>query len=221
MDHRFPKWLRIVVGKLDFIGIPNLAPLVVGMAVLAFIAQLSGNTPLERFIFDPHLVLQGEWWRIFSFPISDSMSNPLFLLLFLWYLYFVINALESHWGPGPTTVYLLLGYLSALAGAFMTMRPISIWFYIIENVSLAFGTLFPNFELLIYFVLPVKAKWLAALAGVMIVFQFITGGVDTKILLACALFPYLLFFGPMLFQTLRDRKRLAEHRRRFDHDSWR
>lgn len=221
MDERFPKWLRTVLQKLDFLGIPNLGPLVCGMAVLAFIAQHSGTIPYERFVFNPYLVLEGEWWRLFTFPVSQALSNPLWLLMYVLYLYFVVNTLESHWGPGPTTVYLILGYVSALAGAFITMRPIEIWYYILENVSLAFGTLFPNFELMLYFVLPVKAKWLAMLAGALILLKFIAGGMATKILLLCALFPYLLFFGPFLFKELQMKRKAAAHRKRFDKDMWR
>lgn len=221
MDERFPRWFRKATEKLDFIGIPNLGPLICAMAVLAYLAQTTGTIPYERFVFHPYLVLQGEWWRLFTFPISQGLSHPLWLLMYVFYLYFVINTLESHWGPGPTTLYLVLGYLSALTGSFLTMQPIEIWYYILENVSLAFGTLFPEFELMLYFVLPVKAKWLAMLAGVLILFKFIAGGMDAKILILCSLFPYFLFFGPFLFRELRDRKRTREHRKRFDQDMWR
>lgn len=221
MDAHFPRWLRTIVQKLDFIGIPNLGPLICGMAILAFLAQTTGTIPYERFVFHPYLVLQGEWWRLFTFPISQGMTSPFWLIMYVMYLYFVVNALESHWGPGPTTVYLLLGYLSTLAGSFITMQPVEIWYYILENVSLAFGTLFPEFELMLFFVLPVKAKYLALFAAVLTLLKFIGGGMDTKILILCGLFPYFLFFGYFLFTLIRDRKRMAAHRKRFDKDMWR
>ena len=221
MDSRFPNWLRKTLDKLDFLGIPNLAPLLCAMAVLAFLAQTMGSAPVERFIFDPVLVLEGEWWRLFTFPISSGLSNPLLLLFYVLYIYFVITSLEQQWGPGPTTIFLMLGYFSALTGSFITMRPVEIWYYILENVSLAFGTLFPNYELYIYFILPVKAKWLAAIAGAFIAFRFVTGGPSTKILLACSLFPYMLFFGPLLYKNIREHYKLKQHKRRFSKDMWR
>ena len=221
MDHRFPKWLRVVVQKLDFVGIPNLAPLLCAMAGMAFLAKAMGGASVERFLFDPVLVLQGEWWRLFGFPVSDGLDNPLYLIFYVLYLYFVINALESHWGPGPLTVFLGLGYISALAASFLTMQPLSIWFYILENVSLAFGTLFPDMELYIYFVLPVKAKWLAMLAGGYIIFQCLRGGVFVTLFLTITLIPYLLFFSPMLYTLVRTRYKVAKNRKRFDSDSWR
>lgn len=221
MDSRFPKWLRVCVQKLDFLGIPNLAPLLCAMAVLAFAAKSMGGASMERFLFDPYLVLQGEWWRLFGFPVSDGLDNPLYLVFYCLYLYFVINSLESQWGPGPLTVFLLLGYLSALAASFITMQPISIWFYILENVSLAFGTLFPELELYIYFILPVKAKWLAMLAGGLILFKFIFASLLGKLFIALTVFPYLLFFSPMLVSNLKNRYRISKNRKKIDPDSWR
>jgi hypothetical protein len=221
MDQRFPKWLRTCVNKLDFLGIPNLAPLLCAMAILAFAAKAMGGASLERFLFDPYLVIHGEWWRLFGFPVSDGLDNPIYLIFYVLYLYFVINALENEWGAGPLTIFLLLGYLSALAASFITMQPISIWFYILENVSLAFGTLFPDLELYIYFILPVKAKWLAMLAGGMILFRFIFASLLGKLFITLTLFPYLLFFSPMLIGELKNRYRVSKNRKKFDPDQWR
>jgi hypothetical protein len=137
------------------------------------------------------------------------------------YLYFVINTLEGQWGPGPLTVFLLLGYLSALAASFITMQPISIWFYILENVSLAFGTLFPDLELYLYFILPVKAKWLAMLAGALILFKFVFASLMGKLFIALTLFPYLLFFSPMLIGAIKSKYRVNKNRKKFDSDMWR
>jgi hypothetical protein len=220
LDERFPKWLRFTVNKLSFLGIPNLGTLIVGLAVLAFFAQAYFGTPADRFLFDPEMVKQGEYWRLFAFPLPGG-SNIIWNLLYLLYVYYVFNALESYWGPGPLTVFVLLGYIAGIAAAFLTSTSVSIWFHIIENVSLAFGTLFPNIEFYIYFILPVKAKWLAALAGALILVQFFLGSWTAKLTLFTVMLPYLIFFSPMLFVYLRTRRKIAENRKRFDPDQWR
>jgi hypothetical protein len=92
MDNRFPKILRIIISRLDFIAIPNLGLLISGLAVLGFVGSQGLGAPLERFIFDPELVLQGEWWRLFAFPI---FQDPLWLLFFVMYAYFAIGMLET------------------------------------------------------------------------------------------------------------------------------
>jgi hypothetical protein len=72
-----------------------------------------------------------------------------------------------------------------------------------ENISLAFGTLFPEMEFYLFFILPVKAKWLAFFAGGVFLFQFLTGSMAMKLFLLMVLSPYLLFFGPYLIKELR------------------
>ncbi|MCB0405800.1 MAG: hypothetical protein KDD51_13540 [Bdellovibrionales bacterium] len=219
MDDLFPKYLRRIVQRLDFLGIPNLGMLVAGLAVLAFLARMGMNAPLERFTFDPYLVSQGEWWRLFAFP--TGLTNPLFLFFYVLYVYYVMGSLESHWGPGPLTIFVGFSYLMAIAGAFAVGQPVSIWYHVLENVSLAFGTLFPDVTFYLFFVVPVRAKWLALFAGALLLFQFVVGGFYTKIFLLIVLLPYLIFFGPYLFSWIKNRRSLSKHKRRFDQDMWR
>jgi hypothetical protein len=220
MDERFPKWLRITVDKLSFIALPNLGTLVVALAALAFLAQMYWGTPLDRFIFDPELLRQGEWWRLFAFPLPSG-SNPIWSLIYLLYVYYVFNQLEVQWGAAPLTVFVAIGYIAGMVAALVTGRPVQIWFHIIENVSLAFGTLFPEIEFYIYFILPVKAKYLTMLAGALILYQFVTGGIDQKIILAIVMLPYLIFFSPFLLNYVRTKRKIAANRKRFDPDQWR
>lgn len=217
MDERFPKFLRTLLRKLDFLGLPNLGMLVCGLTILGFIGQNFLGAPFERFLFDPQAVMQGEWWRLFAFPADQGLNNPIWLLFYCMYVFFVMNALESHWGAGPLTVFTLLAYVAALGASFLAMRPLSIWYYVIENVSLAFGTLFPEVELYLFFILPVKAKWLAMLFGAFLFLKFIAG----EYYLAVALAPYLLFFSPLLFSEVRGWIRRRKNRKRFDQDMWR
>lgn len=99
MDNRFPKMVRFLVQKLDFLAIPNLGLLLAGLAVLGFVGQVLLQAPIEKFIFDPVRVLQGEWWRLLTFPLSEAPSNPIWLLFYCFYVYFIMNALEGTWGP--------------------------------------------------------------------------------------------------------------------------
>lgn len=219
MDERFPKYLRRIVLKLDFLGIPNLGMLVAGLAILAFLFQMGANAPLDRFIFDPYLFSQGEWWRLLAFP--TGLTNPIFLFFYVLYVYYVMGTLETQWGPGPLTVFVGSAYAAAMAGAFVIGQPVSIWYHVLENVSLAFGTLFPDVTFHLFLILPVRAKWLALLAGALLLFQFVVGGLYTKIFLLIVLLPYLIFFGPHLFTLIKNRRALSKHKRRYDQDMWR
>ena len=230
MDQRFPKWLRTVVTKLDFLGVPNLGPLLCGVAVISFVAHQSQTIPMARFLFSPELILEGEWWRLVSFLFTAGMTTPLSLIFFVLYTYFVTNMLEAEWGPGPLTCFVLMSYLGAIIGGFVTHLALGYFpmttsmrltFYILENISLAFGTLFPEMQLNFYFVIPIRAKWFALVAGVMLAWEFLMGGMASKIFLPFALSPYLIFFGPMLVRYIKDWYRVKQNRKRFDKDMWR
>lgn len=211
---RTPKYLQWLLKKLDFLGLPNLGNLICAFAVLGFIGKTFLGIPVERFVFDPGLVLGGEWWRLFSFPVSEGNEHPLFFLFYVLYIYFVMNGIEGAWGPGPLTVFTLFGYVAALGASFATGVPLSIWYYVLMNVSLAFGTLFPDMEFYLFFILPVKAKWLALLTGAALVFQFALGGLQTKLQLLMVMLPYLVFFGPSLWDWGRTRYRVYQNRRK-------
>ncbi len=215
MDHRFPKALRTVVDKLSFISMPNLGTLIAGLAILGFVGHTILNAPMERFLFDPQAFLAGEYWRIFAFP---TLTDPLWLLFFCMYVYFIFGMLESSWGEAPTTLYTLLSYLAALGASFFAGAPLSIWTSVMENISLGFGTLFPEMEFYLFFVLPVKAKWLAMLAGGLFVYQFLTGSVAMKGFLLIMLSPYLIFFGPVLYKAGVSRWKISRNRKRFGGD---
>lgn len=208
MDDRFPKYLRWLARKLEFFAIPNLGMLICGLAVLGFIGTHVLETPLERFVFDPLLVRNGEWWRVFAFP---TVNDPIWLLFFVLYTHYTMMTLEQVWGTSPLTLFTVLSYVASVGAALLTDRPVSIWVYVMENISLAFGTLFPDIEFYLFFVLPVKAKWLALFAGAVFLLQFLGGDASTKLFLAVVLAPYLIFFGPMLY---RAGKREWRNRRR-------
>lgn len=225
MDHRFPNWLRVVLRKLDFLALPNLGMLVCALGAMAYFSQISGFSAVDKFLFDPIAIREGgEWWRLFAFPMSDpgsTPSNPLFFLLFILFTYFIFQSIESQWGSGPLTIFVLVSYLSTAAGSLILEYPSNLWHYILLNVSLVFGTLFPNFEILLFFILPVKAKWLTLFSGVLLVFQFVLGSTAFKLFLLFALFPYFLFFGPYLVKELISKAKISKNRKKFDKDMWR
>jgi hypothetical protein len=223
MDDRFPLWLRRALVKLHFLNIPNLGGILCGLAALGFLANWFMPIGIQRFLFDPELVLQGEWWRLVTFPFTGGLTNPIFLLFYVMYLYFISEALESTWGPGPFTVYVLLGYLGCLIVAFITGYTIDISYFLIQYLTLAFGTLYPDYELNLYGIIPVKAKWFAWLAVLLIMVQFahvLTLGFVEALALPLAFLPYLVFFGSLLLNQIRNRIRTSKNRRRFHDDMW-
>lgn len=197
-------FIRKIVQRFSFFAIHNMGLFIAGLAVAGFVANLAMPVPIERFYLDPEMVLHhGQWWRLFTFAFTSGMTHPLWLLFFCLYIYFVCNALENTIGAAALTFYVFLGYLSLLGISFITYAPLDLSFYFVEYLTLAFATLFPEYELNLYGIIPVKAKWFGYLAAGLIGWQFLMGGLLAKLALPIVFLPYVLFFYPKIKYTLK------------------
>ena len=212
-----PKWLEKLERRMPWLAIPNIALYLVGLQVLGLLLVLSDPQAREVLVLDPHLVVKGEVWRLGSFlalPLSTSLLWTAFVLYFL---YFIVNGIESEWGAFKTTFYILTSALLTIAFAFAFQVPITSVQHLELTLFLAAAAIAPDYEILLFFILPVKLKWLAWLTVAFIVWQFCLGSWLTKIYLLALYANYLLFFGPyhwwQLNQWIRRRKMRGQFRR--------
>lgn len=169
---------------------------------LAMICEYVGLGVYERLVFVPQLVFSGEIWRVFTFLFVPGYGNLFFALLFL-YVYFTLgSALEHNWGKSKYNLYLLISALSIVAAGLITGYPLTNG-YIFSSIFLAFAYLWPNEEFLLFFFLPVKAKWLAWLDLFGYAVSFLLGGLASKIVILAALLPMAIFFGKDIFLRIK------------------
>ena len=84
------------------------------------------------------------------------MTNRIFAF-FAWYLFYLMgNALEGHWGAFRYNLFLLIGYLVTVAVAFLYPYAAATNIFIGGSVFLAFAYLYPDFQLYIFFIIPVR-----------------------------------------------------------------
>lgn len=196
-------------------AIPNLTLVLIVGQVLAFLLgeirpDLAGALRLE-----PAALLRGEWWRLVTFLFEPASRNPLFLLFGLMLLHLMGNALESHLGTVRYNGFVLTSWAASVAVALVAARflPAGAFgsnLFLYESIFLAFAWLYPDFELLLAFILPVKIKWLALLAlfGTLVAFSggvtgFASGGWFTCLMILAANVNLLLFFGADFLGFLR------------------
>lgn len=172
-----------------------------GNAVV-FVADLfyaQGASNLSSLLYmDWGLVLQGEFWRVVTF-IMIPPSSMFWLLtpLIIYMYYWMGKSIQSEWGRLKLTIYYFSGMAIVLAGSAVFGRPAT---GADLNLSLfmAMATLFPETEIRIYFVLPVKMKWLALLNAALIIGSVV---LTRSFLPLMPLINYLLYFGPGLIKT--------------------
>ena len=190
--------------KLGRYAIPGLMRFVIIGTAVAYVLYLINPEYLSYLYLDPQLVLKGQVWRLITFIfIPTNVGNPLFLLISLYFYYFIGKALEDRWGAFRFNVFYFTGIICAILSSFL-LGIYGIPDYLNETLFLAFATLFPEVTVLIFFILPVKVKWLGWLSAVMLLVQFITAaGWRYRVYILLSLVNYFLFFGPELFQMIR------------------
>ncbi len=196
-------FLKKLERKLGRFAVQDLTLYLVGGQGLALLMGLSMPGVMFNMLLIPDAVLGGQWWRLFSFILTPPSGNPIFAVFALYMLYLMGSALESHWGTFRYNLYVLIGYLMTILAAFaFPMMPASN-VYITGSIFLAFAYLFPDFQILLFFILPVKIKWLALLTWLFYGYEFLTGGGSTRLLILAAITNFLVFFGRDLFYSAR------------------
>ena len=64
----------------------------------------------------------------------------------------------------------------------------------IISIFLAFAASYPDMELLLYFILPIKIKWMGLVYGVYILYQLATGNPASRIVIISSLLNFVVFF---------------------------
>ena len=197
--------------RLGRFALPHLTLyLIIGQVFVLLTSMMQLLDP-ERLILVPELAVHGEPWRFVTFmfmppPFSGRFS--LIMLPFAWSIFYLMgSALEHEWGVARYNLYLLTGYLLTIAAAFISpMYPTSNY-YLMIGVSIAFAWFNPNFELSLFFVLPVKVKWLALIAVFFAARDFVVGPTSLKWQIGASVLTFLLFFGRSIADSLRYRRR--------------
>ena len=219
------KLLSTLERKFRRYAIRNLTFSIIAVQVSCLIAGLAEPQVFERMGLIPDKVLEGEWWRVVTFLAVPTVQHPLWAFFFYYLFYLMGTALEQHWGDFRYNLYLLIGYVAsvgvALLGAWFLEATDEVSNIFLEgSVFLSFARLYPEFQFMIMFVLPVKVKWLALFTWIGYGFAFLNGllsfqpnGWIQSLSILASVSNFLLFFGPELIRQLQSRRRRADWQR--------
>ena len=155
------------------------------------------------FGLDASKILHGQIWRIFTFLFQSPNNSLLFFIISMYFYYMIGSVLERTWGSFRFNVYYFTGVIGTVAAAIIVYLITGRVYYldtsfINNSLFLAFAFEYPDMEVLFMMILPIKMKFLAYLSMIMYVFNFITGGVGTKIAIVVSLLNFLLFFTSII-----------------------
>lgn len=208
------EWSRRLERRFGAWAFPQLAGFIVFMNAAIWLLSLIKPQFPSMLTLNPAAVMHGEIWRIFTFLFVPPGMQPLWMFFWLYLLYMYANALEQAWGDFQFNLFYGIGALAVVAASFFLGEGLSNAF-LNASLFLAFATLFPDFELLIFFILPVKVKWLAILLAAGMGWSFLTGDIFERWAVAAGLVNYVVFFGPELWAQVWLKVQVWRNRRRF------
>jgi len=187
--------------------------------ISAVVFVIGGNGFINFLAFSPVLILRGELWRLVTWVFLPFSGGGIFFVAIALYLYYFIGStLEREWGTTKFTVYYILGILMNVLYGFIMWFAVGVYVNIVPyflNLSMffAFATLFPDFVLRLFFVIPVKVKWLALINcgffAFSVVSGFLAGMFFSALLPLIALLNYFLVCGDDLLSSLQPLKMQA------------
>ena len=187
--------------------------IVIGTVGVYFISLMDRTGTFISFLtFNPAMILRGEVWRIVTWLFCPISTRPFTLLISLYFYYFIGTALEQTWGSGRFTMYYLIGVVLNIAYSFIvyliTHLGIAITAdYLNMSMFFAFAALYPDNRVLLFFIIPIKIKWLALLDAVYFAYAIIFYAVNGSWILALmpivAILNFFIFCGGHLINYIR------------------
>jgi membrane associated rhomboid family serine protease len=210
-------WLDKLERRFGFLGIPGLIRIIVGFT--AFVFVLIWLNPDLRFVLnlDPERIRHGQVWRLFTY-IFLPQTFSFWLVLVLWFIWFIGEGLERAWGPFRLTLYFIIGMIGTTAAAFFFGSNFSNTM-LIASLFYAFARFYPDEIIYLFFILPVKIKWIAWVSASFLLFGFVVGPNAYRMALVAAFSNYLIFFGPESIREARHRGEVSVRRRRFEYST--
>jgi membrane associated rhomboid family serine protease len=208
------KWLNKLERKFGRYAIPNLMNYIVGITMAVYIVQYVLNISAYRYLaFIPDLIMKGQVWRIITFIFIPPASSIITIAFVIYFYYLMGTTLENEWGTFKFNIYYLFGMIGTIIAAFLTGSGTSV--YLNLSLFLAFAYLFPDVEILLFFILPVKVKWIAYLDWVYFILSLIFGTMSTRIAVTASLINFFIFFGEDLINYIKYQRKYGATRRNF------
>jgi len=205
--------LQRMFGKF---AIKNLMTYIVGAMAVVFIVDFVIPPNLEFSLagllaFNMTAIAQGDFWRAVTFIVMPPPAGIIFIVFAL-YLYWMIGStLERQWGAFKFNIFYFCGMIGTIASGLIMGGATNI--YLNLSLLLAFAILYPNFEIRLFLLVPVKMKWLAYLYTAFLVVSFIFSMWPQRVALLVSLINIILFFGKDLIDTIKRIRRKAQWKR--------
>lgn len=200
---------------LSKLSVPNLMTYIV--VIMAAVFVMDQLTPMwnlwGKLMLTRSGLMRGEIWRLITFIFLPPNTSIVWIIFSLYFYWMIGSALENAWGSARFTLFYLIGVIGNILAALITGYADNSFL----NMSLyfAFAAMNPNMQLMIFFMIPVKIKYLALINAVMYLMSFIFGSWSQRVMILLSLANVILFMGGDLLNTFRQEMKYFKTRRNF------
>lgn len=209
------KFLNKLERKIGHFAIQNLISYMIVIYIAGFLMDLFAPNFYAKWLsLEIYYVLHGQVWRLVTFIFQPPSTNILFFAIELLLYYSIGRSLEQMWGTFRFNVYYFSGLLFQIASAFifygiayffMTNRNplistagVGSLYYVNRSMFLAYIAMVPDASFYLYFVLPIRAKWLGIIYGIFMLYEvlslFAGGYYPHAIAIIVSIANFLIFF---------------------------
>ena len=209
--------------KIRPFTIPNLMQyIVIGQGVifaLMYIWPTLGYRIYSTISLSRSAILQGQIWRPLTFVICPPSSSPIFIIFALYFYYFIGQSLERMWGTVRFNLFYWVGMLGAIIACMITGYADNS--YLNLSLFFAYAAIWPDQQVLLFMIIPIKMKYLALFDALIFIWRFIVGSISTKITILLCLVNVFLFVGGDLSNMIRNEIRYFKTRQNYRNTMWR
>lgn len=195
--------------KFGRYAVHNLTMYIIITYVAGYLLNYLAPEALSYCLLEPALILQGQVWRLVSWLLIPPGALDIFTIIMLFFYYSIGTTLEQTWGAFRYNLYIFGGIILSVIGAFVLYGILLLTgsngillleggsfstYFISMSIFLGFAAAYPNMQVLLYFIIPLKIKWLALVDIVYLVWQMAGSGWVTRACIICSLMNFIIFF---------------------------
>lgn len=212
-----PTLLDRLERRFDRFALPGLLRIIASFQVICFLLVYAKPPFLEFLVLTPAAWTDWEIWRFFTFCFIPRTLSLIWIVFAVIILLIIGDQLEAEWGKFRLNLYygasLVCLWVAAIAfdpgvGMMVGWQASTLLY---SSLFFAFATVVPNHTFLLFFVLPVKVKWLACLAGAGLLYEALATP-SMRIPLVLAMVPYACFAVPIALRRWRHGARVSARR---------
>lgn len=152
--------------KLEKYAIKNLMYYIILLYILGTVIWHTDKLIYFKYLsLDFNMIAKFQLWRFITFMMTPIDENIILALLMLYIYYICGKAVENIIGTVRFNIFMIMGIILIILSSFIyylfTGIPINVFHidYLNTSIFLIFALLRPEDSIMLYFVVPVKAKW--------------------------------------------------------------